>query len=74
MICSYSSLYLVHCNDHDGVWKNGDIVLDRYVEVYVGKEFIPICWEKDTRNGIANTVCRQLGFDGAKMTSSKRLF
>ena len=51
---------------------NGDITFVEYAQVYVGHEFLPICWEKSTRNAVANTLCKQLGLNGAKSTNSIR--
>ena len=63
---------LVHCYN-DGII-NGDIILEAYnmVQVYVNDRYVPICWEANTRNEIANTICKQLGLNGAKSTSSVR--
>ena len=64
--------FLVHC------YVNGDIKLNEivkrieYVQVYVNDVSIPICWESHTRDDVANTICRQLGLNGAKNTSSRR--
>lgn len=57
---------------------DGDITLDadehNIVRVYVKPEgLIPVCWERqNTTTSIANTVCKQLGLNGAKNTSSVR--
>ena len=51
---------------------NGDIINDKFVQVYVDSGVVPICWEQSTRDDVANTVCKQLGLDGARTTNAVR--
>ena len=47
-------------------------MIDEFVQVYVNGGVVPICWEQRTRNEVGNTVCKQLGLDGAESTGSVR--
>ena len=47
-------------------------MLTEFVEVHVNNTDIPICWEQSTRDDVANTLCKQLGLNGAKSTNSVR--